>query len=223
MKKKFAALVAAFVLGGAIFAENHTKGIDLQLGIPIAKTKMTMDLGIAEFSQETFGAGGQLKIATYDCFLLNDMLGIYASLGLNPGVFIASTSSDGEGGIDDVGFSLSLEFMVGPAFGIDLGGVRFQTGLAFHAVFAWGWYGGGSTNGGDWINNKVNYNSFGFALTPQFRFGASKRCSFILGCDLAFDFPKKLTLDLGGTKIDVEFDKGFRFGATPYIGLGINF
>lgn len=69
----------------------------------------------------------------------------------------------------------------------------------------------------------MNYNSFGFALTPQFRFGASKRCSFILGCDLAFDFPKKLTLDLGGTKIDVEFDKGFRFGATPYIGLGINF
>lgn len=254
MKKKLGALFAALVLGGAVFAENYTKGIDIQFGIPISATKMKSEGNweslSAELAQKIFEVGGQFKVATYDCFLLNDMLGIYASVGVNLGFFGTDTeatvsvggksytvsgseiSERTEGMIssmDAVGFMTSLEFMVGPAFGVNLGGVRFQTGLAFHAVFGWG-FSYEDSDPYDYSENtkvKVRYNALGLALTPQFRFGASKRCSFVLGCDLVFDFPKKLTYEKGHfeNKINFtrEFDKGFRFGATPYIGLGINF
>lgn len=237
MKKKLGALFVALVLGGAVFAENYTKGIDLQFGIPIGSTKMTNDYDVAEFTQNILEFGGQFKVATYDCFLLNDMLGIYASVGVNLGGFFAHDKLSisrrdtdlGKFGLDELGFATSLEFMIGPAFGVNLGGVRFQTGLGFHGVVAWGWYSYDyeeNLHSGRSLN-KVKYTALGLALTPQFRFGASKRCSFILGCDLAFDFPNKLTCEVGyhGNKkeIEFEFDKGFRFGVTPYIGLGINF
>lgn len=237
MKKKLGTLFVALVLGGAVFAENYTKGIDLQFGIPIGVTKMTKDYDVAEFTQNILEFGGQFKVATYDCFLLNDMLGIYASVGVNLGGFFANdkisvgdydVESDAYG-LDELGFATSLEFMIGPAFGINLGGVRFQTGLAFHGVVAWGWY--RDSHADDDYNSlsqhdslfKVKYTALGLALTPQFRFGASHRCSFILGCDLAFDFPNKLSCEVKGYEIEYKFDSGFRFGATPYIGLGINF
>lgn len=235
MKKNLVALFATLALGGAVFAENYTKGIDLQFGIPIAATKMTMEIGPVEYEQNIFEVGGQFKLATYDCFLLNDMLGIYAAIGVNPGLFLSSNTisasfNDEEIGFDshlanDAGFGISCEFMIGPAFGVNLGGVRFQTGLAFHAVFAWGigYYDYDNMHSSGEMMYKVHYNSFGLALTPQFRFGASNRCSFILGCDLTFDFPNELTFKIEGEKFKYEFDKGFRFGATPYIGLGINF
>lgn len=238
MKKKWGALFVALVLGGAVFAENYTKGIDLQFGIPIGVTKMTKDYEVAEFTQNILEFGGQFKVATYDCFLLNDMLGIYASVGVNLGGFYAhdklsiSRRNTNLGGLrDEIGFATSLEFMIGPAFGVNLGGVRFQTGIGFHGVVAWGWYrvntidysyGSGYPESSHL--NKVKYTAFGLALTPQFRFSASRRCSFILGCDLAFDFPNKLTCEIEhNNEVEFEFDKGFRFGVTPYIGLGINF
>ena len=244
MKKKLGALFAALVLGGAVFAENYTKGIDLQLGGSIGTTKMKSELdeisGVSvEWTQNIFEGGGHFKIASYDCFLLNDMLGIYAGLGVNWGAFktdsdfsvkiggTSTTIGSGDSEVNEHGFALSLEFMVGPAFGVDLGGVRFQMGLGFHGVFAWGWF-FGRTDYDDYGSSgrergKVHYNAFGLAVTPQFRFGASKRCSFLLGCDLTFDFPNKLSYEAGKYKMEVEFDKGFRFGAIPYIGLGINF
>lgn len=200
MKKKLGALLVALVLGGTVFAENHTKGIDLQFGIPIGVTSMTNDYNVAAFTQNILEFDGQVKVATYDCFLLNDMLGIYASVGVNFGDLYA------------------LEFMIGPAFGVNLGGVRFQTGLGFHGVVARDSYHSYK------YEYLVEYTAFGIALTPQFRFGASRRCSFILGCDFVFNFPNKLTLiPEKGDEVEIEFDKGFRFGATPYIGLGINF
>ncbi|MDE5581901.1 MAG: hypothetical protein K2I95_10845 [Treponemataceae bacterium] len=227
MKKKLGALFVALALGGTVFAENYTKGIDLQFGIPIGVTKMTNDYNGVEFTQNILEFGGQFKVATYDCFLLNDMLGIYASVGVNLGGFYAHDKlSVGDydvdlnaGGLDELGFATSLEFMIGPAFGVNLGGVRFQTGLGFHGVVARDSY-----YSYKYKYLYVEYTTFGFALTPQFRFSASKRCSFILGCDLTFDFPNKLTLiPEKGDEVEIEFDKGFRFGATPYIGLGINF
>ena len=238
MKKKIAALAAAFILGGAIFADNHTKGIDLQIGIPIAVSNMTKEYDVLECYQTTVEAGGQFKLASYDCFLLNDMLGIYGSLGVNTGVFITANGATGQskhdeesesGFIDGIGFNASLELMIGPAFGVNLGSVRFQTGLAFHAVFAWGFGTVLSDDNEEIFSNSdynytVRYKSFGFALTPQFRFTANKRCSFIIGCDITFDFPNKLTYENeDGARTKMEFDNGFRFGATPYLGLGINF
>lgn len=224
MKKIFGALFATIALSGAVFAENYAKGIDIQLlGIPIASTTMKIE----GFDEKGFEAGYQLKIATYDCFLLNDMLGIYASIGANAGVILIGDDH----GWDDIFIGISGEFMIGPAFGINLGRTRFQTGLAFHAVVA---------RGIGFEDYDIKYHSFGFALTPQFRFTADKRCSFILGCDITFDFPKKITYVSNDYHHDyyydyrydhydndhnasIKFDDGFRFGVTPYIGLGINF
>ena len=108
--------------------------------------------------------------------------------------------------------------MVGPAFGVDIGRTRFQTGVAFHMMGATLW-GLGDDYEDDEIDNKLKYSAFGLALTPQFRFTADKRCSFILGCDFVFDFAVNITED--GEKI--KPDNKFRFAASPYLGLGINF
>lgn len=217
MKKSFVALLAAFVLGGVVFAENYTKGIDIQLfGIPIGSTTMSVE----GFTAKSFEAGYQLKIATYDCFALNDMLGIYASVGANTGIILTGS----EHSWDDVFIGISGEFMIGPAFGVNLGKTRFQTGFAFHAVVA---------RGIGLDDYDIKYHSLGFALTPQFRFTANRRCSFILGCDFTFDFPNKITYVVDDFyhhddddyyyDAEMKFDSGFRFGVTPYIGLGINF
>ena len=218
MKKKLGAFFVAFVLGGVIFAENYTKGIDLHLlGSPIGRTKMTVDNYGVEYIQKSLEAGYQFKLATYDCFLLNDMFGVYGAFGVNFGAYLtASPAEEGGDELDDIGLKSSFEFMIGPAFGVNLGRIRFQTGLAFHAVF-------GKAIGLGTDSDAIKTTALGIALTPQFRFGANKRCSFLLGCDIAFDFPKKLTYVYGSEKTVIKFDKGFRFGTTPYIGLGINF
>lgn len=221
MKKSFVALLAAFVLGGGVFAENYTKGIDIQFGIPLGFTTMEKDIVGYDLKAKMFEGGFQLKLATYDCFLLNDMLGIYASVGANTGIILTGS----EHSWDDVFIGISGEFMIGPAFGVNLGKTRFQTGLAFHAVVA---------RGIGLDDYDIKYHSLGFALTPQFRFTANRRCSFILGCDFTFDFPNKITYIVDDIyhydddddyhyDTEMKFDSGFRFGVTPYIGLGINF
>lgn len=227
MKRSFVALLASLVLGGGVFAENYTKGIDIQmLGISIAATTME-NVGGGEF--RIAEACRQFKIATYDCFMLKNTFGIYASVAANIGVIL--TSDDDWSWVNDFDgfFGISGEFMIGPAIGVNLGKTRFQTGIAFHALTALG-------IGSD---DNIHFSSLGFALTPQFRFTADRRCSFILGCDFTFDFPKNYVSF--GTRYDndedghvdydsaeryeekFEFDDGFRFGVTPYIGLGINF
>lgn len=172
MKKLLAALVGALVIGGAAFAENHTCGIDIGWAFTFGKTSAdTMIEGEKfEFGLVEIGLPALLpnKISTYDCFLLNNHLGIYASAGYNLN-FDISTVDDAA---YDAYIGLAGEFMVGPAFGVDIGRTRFQTGVAFHMMGATLW-GLGDDYEDDEIDNKLKYSAFGLALTPQFRFAAS--------------------------------------------------
>lgn len=253
LKKFFAAFVVSAVLTAGAVAENHPYGMDIVLGI----------VGVDAFSYDSPGAVNlwgttlpakihnswkaieivPLKINTYICPWLNNHLGIYGSIGFLPAVEfgfksealgIAETS-------DGVGFNVGVEFMAGPAFGVDLGesSVRFQVGVPFHFMFGVGkravdlkWENGRIVDYG--FDTDVTYTAYGIGLTPQFRFAANKRCSFVLGMDFVFDFvltrEEEYTLGtIGNYPIRVKgnltagADNTFRFAWTPYLGLGINF
>lgn len=119
-----------------------------------------------------------------------------------------------------------FEFIIGPAFGIDLGNsnVRFQTGAGFHLLVA-----KTTTEIIMEENCPERFTAIGFGLTPQFRFGANNNISFILGCDFIFDFgfsTSREVYNIDGLRIsmpEAKINKFFRFGITPQLGFGINF
>ena len=128
--------------------------------------------------------------------------------------------------------------MVGPAFGIDINeNLRFQTGLGFHYLL--------EKSVTEILANKyveeenrllssISLHSFGLGLTPQLRFSPSEKKSLIIGCDVILDFGRAKNSsffyfeDETGGFIGEEIranqiQKYFRFGMSPYIGVGINF
>lgn len=125
--------------------------------------------------------------------------------------------------------------MVGPSFGIDINdNLRFQTGLGFHYLFEKSLMEKvmkeSMEEDGEVFPPSISLHAFGIGLTPQLRFSPSKKTSFILGCDFIFDFGrgKASTMffseDGSGDEIPADtIDKYFRFGMSPYIGVGINF
>ena len=228
LKKMIAALAVSAALTVGAVAENHPYGMDIAVGIiGIESTTISYDWWQNNWTRRTVEAKEigvnffPLKINTYLCPWLNHHLGLYGSVGLLPGIHIPDNNAN-----NNVSFVIAGEFMFGPAFGVDLGesSVRFQVGAPFHAVV-----GGGKTYlGVNWNNNNnvttiaeqdYFYYGLGIGLTPQFRFGANKRCSFVVGMDFVFDFA-------GNVKVANTWanpDRFFRFSWTPYLGLGINF
>ncbi len=234
LKKTIAAFAVSAALTVGAVAENHPYGMDIALGV----------VGV-EYCSATFKNWGgdvvyshnvvdilPLKINTYICPWLDNHLGIYGSIGFLPGVDcnykIKNKATGGEVTDDSIGFDFGVEFMVGPAFGIDLGesSVRFQVGAPLHALFGCGVLavdqGAGRTTDVD-----VVFGAFGLGLTPQFRFGANKRCSFVVGMDFTFDFVYGQTFEYKNTGVKRSLTSGadstFRFGWIPYLGVGINF
>lgn len=87
----------------------------------------------------------------------------------------------------------------------------------------------------------ISLHSFGIGLTPQLRFSPSKKTSLVLGCDFIFDFGRGKNStgfyrdyerettsghESGSEWTEIaanSIDKYFRFGLSPYIGVGINF
>ncbi len=224
MKKIFLSLaVAALVSTTPLVAQNHTCGIDIASGIvAFDSAKGTLDGVECSFKGLSFFP---LKISSYDCFLLGNHIGVYGSLGLRPGItYDREAKANGVTLSAGSNFRFGLDLMVGPAFGVDLGdsSVRFQIGVPFHALWAWG------PDYETEINyvtktNKYRYSAYGFALTPQFRFTANRRCSFIAGADFMFDFAVNWWQNYNGVKTSGSFDDAFSFTVLPYIGLGINF
>lgn len=170
-----------------------------------------------------------VKISTYDYFLLDNMLGIYGSISLSPlGAFMGEKvgvfESGNVKGINEM--AAGFEFILGPAFGIDLGNsnVRFQTGAGFHLLVA-----KTTTEIIMEENCPERFTAMGFGLTPQFRFGANNNISFILGCDFIFDFgfsTSREDYNIDGHRYSMpkaKINKFFRFGITPQLGFGINF
>ena len=237
LKKIAAALVAAVALSSGAMAKNHPYGMDIAAGI----------IGV-DYCEAKFKTGGiestymhnvldivPVKVNTYICPWLNNHLGIYASVGFLPGVDLnyKTKTNSRTSEQDGVGFSFGVEFMAGPAFGVDLGqsGIRFQVGAPIHIMFGVGRIAFGSNKWDtyrqweDAADTKVSFSAFGFGLTPQFRFMANKRCSLVVGTDFTFDFSYNQTMEKNGVKTSptAGADSKFRFGFVPYVGLGINF
>ena len=250
--KKF---IAAFALLAAVtcgaFAKNHPYGMDIVAGV----------IGV-EYCSATYREWGNpfkieashnvvdlfpIKVNAYICPWLNNHLGIYGEVGVLPGVNCNYKEKvmGFEAKSNAAGFNIGLETMIGPAFGIDLGesSVRFQVGAPFHYMVGWGALAtdpnfNAAKNAWDWGRDiDLTYSAFGLALTPQFRFAANKRCSFVVGMDFVFDFVYNETWEynaivrVNGRDFTYkqrysptsDADSTFRFAWLPYLGVGINF
>ena len=229
--KRITTLLVLLLCATTIFAAEGKYGLDFSFGVSagfqsqegkIPYVGQTVKLKRTDLLLP-------VKISTYDYFLLDNMLGIYGSISLSPlGAFMGEKVNGFEAGnmmgINEM--AAGFEFIIGPAFGIDLGdsNIRFQTGAGFHLLVA-----KTTTEIIMEENCPELFTAMGFGLTPQFRFGANNKISFIVGCDFIFDFGFSTSRELyniGGKVIPMPaagINKFFRFGITPQLGFGINF
>ena len=232
--KRLLAAVAVLVVGATSFASSGKFGLDFSWGVNVGFQNMNVSQdGVEGKMTRTDMAFPIVRVSSYNFFLLDNMLGLFASVNLSPGLQFGDKMGDMEGGgfmgsISDA--FLGIEFMIGPSFGIDINeNLRFQTGLGFHYLFGKSLIEGVATMAGGEDVPSLSLHSFGIALTPQLRFSPAKKASFILGCDLLFDFGRSGDVllfdnDGDGRHIPADAMEGyFRFGFSPYIGVGINF
>ena len=225
-----AVMTAAVTFGAA--AKNHPYGMYIAVGIvgvDVFSSKYeNIDWTMSNACVELF----PIKVNTYCCPWLNNHLGIYGSVGLL-WCGIECGYKNKIGGVEydtvGVGYNFGLELMAGPAFGVDLGdsSVRFQIGAPLHFQFGLGAMvmdaDSANRSSSLTVTRDFSYTAFGLGLTPQFRFGAKDKLSFVLGMDFVFDFLYSRKFDNGSRgSIKVEKDP-FHFGWRPYLGLGINF
>lgn len=237
MKNFFIAAFLFLACFAAFPQQKNRFGIDACLGVPLGFAKLRDGAGFGgESDARLFEAGAQVSLKTYDFFFLDGMLGVYAGFGFGAGALKV-----GYGGqLTDIYFETAWDFCVGPAFGIDIGKMRLQTGLGFYARFAKGrnsiQYNGNYAGREVDVSHSetIKYNAFGFALTPQARLSPNSRLSFVAGADISFTFPRKLNIeyksdftflydDHYAENLAYKYGGGMRFGITPYIALGINF
>jgi len=238
-KKTFAFLLLSVLVAFGAAAEekdgngkNHPYGMDIAMGIvgvdDFSSKYENIDWTMSNACVELF----PIKVNTYCCPWLNNHLGIYGSVGLL-WCGIECGYKNKIGGVEyettGIGYNFGLELMAGPAFGVDLGdsSVRFQIGAPLRFQFGLGAMvmDADSSNRSSslTVTRDFSYTAFGLGLTPQFRFAANSRCSFVLGMDFVFDFLYSRKFDNGSRgSIKVEKDP-FHFGWRPYLGVGINF
>ena len=229
--KRIVTLLVLLLCATTIFAAEGKYGLDFSFGVSAGFQSQEGEIPYVGQTVKLKRTDLLLpvKISTYDYFLLDNMLGIYGSISLSPlGAFMGEKVKDIEAGnmmgINEM--AAGFEFIIGPAFGIDLGdsNVRFQTGAGFHLLVA-----KTTTEIIMEENCPEVFTAMGFGLTPQFRFGANNNISFILGCDFIFDFgfsTSREVYNIDGHLIsmpEAEINKFFRFGITPQLGFGINF
>ena len=185
-----------------------------------------------ELTREDFFGG--LEVSSYDFFCVDDMFGAFAIVSVSFGGFLnevlAGEVSPNDGGMNEA--TLQWEFLIGPAFGIDMGSpfLRFQTGLGFHFL------GGNTVTEGvtGYENCPEKFVMMGIGLTPQIRVGNNKRVCFTASCGFIFDFAyfsSRKQFWYTDDAVNIEFDnaddydikKFFRFGLRPSFGVGINF
>lgn len=241
LKKIIAALVVGAALTAGVFADNHPYGMDIAIGPVGFEHYETRFDGWRTRTEDTHSVLEILpiKVNTYLCPWIGNHLGIYASVGFLPGLeFNYKTKTDGvKTNLDGIGFGFAAEFMAGPCFGLDLGSssVRFQIGAPLHALIGIGfvsWDASYNRRTGRFessADTRITWSAFGVGLTPQFRFGAGKRCSFVIGADFVFDFIYNQTWETTTAGVTVTTsptagaDKSCRFAVTPYLGVGLNF
>lgn len=241
--KRLLAAVAVLVVGATSFASSGKFGLDFSWGLNVGFQNMNVSQGGGEGKMtRTDMAFPIVRVSSYNFFLLDNMLGAFASVNLSPGIQFGDKVESGGQTIEGTGFAgsisdvfLGIEFIIGPSFGIDINeNLRFQTGLGFHYLFEKSLMEGiaeSNAEEGEKIPS-ISLHSFGIALTPQLRFSPAKKASLILGCDLIFDFGRAGDTVFFNDENDAEnddvipadaIDSYFRFGFSPYIGVGINF
>ena len=251
--KKFLCVLCVLAVGASSFAANGKFGLDFSWGLNFGFQNLGLkDEGTEPNLKRTDLALPVVRVSSYNFFLLDNMLGAFASANISAGLqFGDKIVSGGEslkgggmmGSVSDA--FIGLEFMVGPSFGIDINeNLRFQTGLGFHYLYEKSLT---ESLANEYAEDgteipSISLHSFGIGLTPQLRFSPSKKTSLILGCDIIFDFGRGKTSTMfgyeykdrptaNGYESGTEFneipantiDKYFRFGMSPYIGVGINF
>lgn len=229
--KRITTLLVLLLCATTIFAAEGKYGLDFSFGVSAGFQSQEGEIPYVGQTVKLKRTDLLLpvKISTYDYFLLDNMLGIYGSISLSPlGAFMGEKVNDIEAGnmmgINEM--AAGFEFIIGPAFGIDLGdsNIRFQTGAGFHLLVA-----KTTTEIIMEENCPELFTAMGFGLTPQFRFGANNKISFIVGCDFIFDFGFSTSRELYNidryliSMPEAEINKFFRFGITPQLGFGINF
>lgn len=251
--KRVLCVLVVLAVGATSFAVDGRFGLDFSWGLNLGFQNMGMvDSGVEGKLKRTDLALPIVRVSSYNFFLLDNMLGVFASANISAGLQFGDKMIAGGNETKGAGVAgslsdafLGLEFMVGPAFGIDINdNLRLQTGLGFHYLFEKSLTESimDIASEGEEVPS-ISLHSFGIALTPQLRFSPSKKASFILGCDFLFDFGRGKSSTVFGYKYEnrqtadgiersgSEFreipadaiDKYFRFGMSPYIGVGINF
>lgn len=246
--KRLLCVLAVLTVGATSFAEKPRFGLDFAWGpvFGFQNIGYSFDNAIASAVlpegtlKRTDILAPLVEISSYNFFLVDNMLGLHASLSYSPIGASWETISMGNATRDGHGDMLwGVDFMIGPSFGIDLNEtVCFQTGLDFHLLFAAEYLGttykeeSTSSYATTKDIDRAAFVSYGIGLTPQLRFSPGKRISFILGCDFAFDFgvntnKKYFEYDVDSRTATVEIpaytvDNYFRFGINPYLGFGIN-
>ena len=254
--KKFLCALCVLALGAGAFAERGRFSLDFAWGPVIGFQNIGLDLGVPGLPlpevklKRTDVLLPLVKINSYNFFLLDNMLGLHASLSFSPlggttggkmeynGQTVRARDSGAPFGIDNVIWG--FEFLIGPSFGIDITeGIRFQTGLDFHWLFAREYFGRThyqevATDYGRRMESYEGvpgfFHSFGIGLTPQLWLNPrSKKVAFILGCDFIFDFGVNMDYGYfspeGEESVQLPEDSVsnyFRFGINPYIGFGIS-
>lgn len=254
--KKFLCALCALALGAGAVAERGRFSLDFAWGPVIGFQNIGLDLGVPKLPEVKLKRTDVLlplvKINSYNFFLLDNMLGLHASLSFSPLGFTTGERMEYNGqtvrnrgsgealGIDLGDVMWGFEFLIGPSFGIDITeGILFQTGLDFHWLFTRGYFGRTlykkvATDYGERMESYEGvpgfFHSFGIGLTPQLWLNPrSKNVAFILGLDLIFDFGVKM--DHGYFSPESEdsvqlpedsVSNYFRFGMNPYFGFGIS-
>lgn len=141
--KRIVTLLVLLLCATTIFTAEGKYGLDFSFGVSAGFQSQEGKIPYVGQTVELKRTDLLLpvKISTYDYFLLDNMLGIYGSISLSPlGAFmgekVGGIESGNVKGINEM--AAGFEFIIGPAFGIDLGdsNVRFQTGAGFHLLVA---------------------------------------------------------------------------------------
>src|SRR5574344_822780 len=133
MKKILAAAVAVVMSASVFAAGNYTKGVDITCTAEFSKSDFTVKFEGYDGTWEDHHKDilAKLRISTLDCFLFNDTVGVYAEMGLPFGGHrwyrFEEPGQDSYTKDKNV-FQGGFEFMVGPAFGVNLGSsaIRLQ-------------------------------------------------------------------------------------------------
>lgn len=220
MKKIILGLICFTALISSAFAE---KRFFLDVGSGLGFSADIISEGGEIQYNPNFIFSGRTGFSTF--FGENRVFGIYTVIGDCASFKIPDGSI-----ADNNPFSVSnlAGFQVGPVFGVESDGVRFQIGVGLHcSELTQTIFSGFGNIGVDGEDIEIYSEVFstpcvGFGVSPQVRFTSNKLFSFVVGADMTYDFMlKQFYADTDGNVI-INSVKGSVLSVSPYCAFGIN-